>query len=70
MLQPQLEMKYFVLKPRSKHENDLYAKASQKAMQKYAKVIRDINEDFANEIYEWVSREKEITKSMFGKEKV
>ena len=39
-----LRMKYFVLKPRG---NDLYAKASRKAMYSYADEIMDKNRELA-----------------------
>ena len=53
-----LMMKYFVLKPKSKRKNDLYAKASRKAMQAYAKVIEKDNPVFSKELLEWVSIEE------------
>lgn len=49
-----LEMKYFVLKPRG---TDIYAKASRRAMSHYASEIRETNPDFAEQIREWVARE-------------
>ena len=53
-----LIMKYFVLKPRSSKKNDLYAKASRKAMQAYAKVIEKENPALSAELLEWASVEE------------
>lgn len=55
-----LEMKYFVLKPRAKHRDDVFARASQRAMQTYADYIRSsggVELSLANELHEWANRE-------------
>ena len=49
-----LILKYFVLKPKG---NDIYAVASRKAMQTYAKIIESVNPEFANDLYSWIGRE-------------
>lgn len=65
---PGLEMKYFVLKPRSKSFNDLYAHASREAMKAYAEIIRYSNEILANELIKWCDREyKKERKGIFKK---
>ena len=52
-----LEMKYFVLKPRSKSCCDLYAKASRIAIEAYAKAIRDFNPKLSFELSNWANKE-------------
>lgn len=49
-----LEMKYFVLKPKGYNP---YAKASRKAMLRYAEEIRIENPTLAKELKDWVLRE-------------
>ena len=57
-------MKYFVLKPEG---DDVYAKASRKAMRAYAWMLKGEdadsnntdNEDFADELLAWADREYE-----------
>lgn len=49
-----LEMKYFVLRPRSKAANDTYAIASRAAMNEYARVIKTTNPDLSEELKLWV----------------
>jgi hypothetical protein len=50
-----LEMKYFVLKPRSKTLNDYFAHASRQAILTYANFIN--NEELAKELRDWVAEE-------------
>ena len=52
-----LEMKYFVLKPKSKNVSDPYAKASRIALEAYAKAIRDINPILSYELSSWANKE-------------
>jgi len=52
-----LDMKYFVLKPRSKHAADRYAQASRKAMRAYANHIRKVDEQLSNELLAWAQKE-------------
>ena len=52
-----LEMKYFVLKPKSKNVNDLYAEASRLAMKAYAKKIEIINPKMSLELSNWANKE-------------
>ena len=54
-----LDMKYFVLKPRSKHVGDRHAAASRKAMRAYANHIRRIDEQMANELIAWAQKESD-----------
>lgn len=56
-----LFMKYFVLKPRSNSIDDPYAHASRMAMLAYAKYIKKINADLANELIKWADREVDKT---------
>jgi hypothetical protein len=54
-----LHMKYFVLKPRAKARNDVFARASQVAMQAYADHLEaeGADEDFARELGRWSVQE-------------
>ena len=52
-----LEMKYFVLKPKSKDHDDLYAHASREAMRAYAEAIQGENPDLAQELRDWILSE-------------
>lgn len=52
-----LQMKYFVLKPRSKQPGDVYAEASRKAMRAYANHIQGINPAFAEDLRRWANDE-------------
>lgn len=56
-----LEMKYFVLKPRSKEPDDDYAHASRQAIKEYARCIESVNPDLAMELLDW--RAAEIIKT-------
>lgn len=47
-------MKYFVLKPRG---TDIYARASRRAMLVYAEMIEEENQDFAQDLRDWVGTE-------------
>jgi hypothetical protein len=49
-----LQMKYFVLKPSG---DNVYAKASRKAMQAYAEAVKKEAPEFAQELFEWVGNE-------------
>jgi len=49
-----LQMKYFVLKPRG---DDLYAKASRRAMRSYASVMQHDNPVLCNQLREWADSE-------------
>lgn len=49
-----LVMKYFVLKPAGDHA---YAKASRKAMETYAREIREENPELHFQLTEWIERE-------------
>ena len=51
-----LEMKYFVLKPRG---HDVYAEASRAAMRTYANYMADVDNDFSNSLWEWVTIEED-----------
>lgn len=53
-----LEMKYFVLMPRSKIANDVFAHASRAAMLTFAVHIDAVDPAFGNYITDWVQREK------------
>lgn len=52
-----LEMKYFVLKPRAKTENDPSALASQGALYHYADMIEEYDSELAAELRSWAGRE-------------
>lgn len=53
-----LEMRYFVIKPKSKYLGDPYATASRMAMAKYAECIRTVDPFLADSLEEWVAREQ------------
>lgn len=52
-----LGMKYFVLNPKSKTKDDMYAQASRRAMVAYADGIKEVNERLAADLYDWAARE-------------
>ena len=52
-----LQMKYFVLKPRSKKAGDKYAMAARVAMRAYAEAIRDTDPELAEELWAWTNKE-------------
>ena len=54
-----LEMKYFVLKPRSKSHGDRYALASREAISAYAHSIHDVDPELAHELLKWIDRESD-----------
>jgi hypothetical protein len=54
-----LEMKYFVLKPRSRSAGDPYARASRIAMLSYAASIRKENPDLSHQLEAWATDEDE-----------
>ena len=55
-----LEMKYFVLKPRAKSKEDVFAIASQKAMFEYARTIQKVDAELAQKIRAWAREEYAI----------
>lgn len=59
-----LQMKYFVLKPRSKYKDDPYAHASRAAMAVYASWISKTNPQFAEDLLEWVTKESMLHDEM------
>jgi len=54
-----LDMKYFVLKPRSNKKGDRYAAASRKAMIAYAKHIKKTDEQMSGQLLIWAEKESE-----------
>lgn len=52
-----LEMKYFVLKPKSKKVGDKYAMAARVAMRAYAEAIRETDPELAEELWAWTNKE-------------
>uniref|UniRef100_A0A6H1ZHN1 Uncharacterized protein n=1 Tax=viral metagenome TaxID=1070528 RepID=A0A6H1ZHN1_9ZZZZ len=50
-----LKMKYFVLKPKG---DDIYARASRRAMEEYAKVVFSTNPDLARDLLGWADGEE------------
>ena len=59
-----LEMKYFVLNPRSKKKHDHFAFASRKAMITYASYINSEDQELGKELFEWAERERIRQKDM------
>lgn len=52
-----LEMKYFILKPRSKFRDDPWAKASRAAMKVFADEIKKTDPDCSEDLGYWIRRE-------------
>jgi hypothetical protein len=53
----ELKMKYFVLNPKSKSKDDVYAAASREAMRNYAINIRHINLELSQDLLDWADAE-------------
>jgi hypothetical protein len=53
-------LKYFILRPRYKYEDDLHAKASCIAMRAYAAVIGKENKKLSSDLVAWVDKEEKI----------
>lgn len=53
-----LELKYFVLKPKSKFKCDMYAYASRMAMRTYAEEIEETDHTLAQDLLEWANIER------------
>lgn len=56
-----LVMKYFVLKPEGKDDND-YAFASRMAMRAYATNIKHTNPQLAKDLHSWIDRIEQALK--------
>jgi hypothetical protein len=56
-----LFMKYFVANPKSKTQDDIYAKASRNAMREYADTIRKDDPGFADELVKWADQEEQLS---------
>lgn len=54
-----LQMKYFVIKPKSKEPNDPYARAARMAMRTYAEWIEEFNLSMATSLREWAESEED-----------
>ena len=54
-----LEMKYFVLKPRSKSPGDRYALAAREGMRAYALTIHETDPELCHELLKWIDREED-----------
>lgn len=59
-----LDVKYFVLKPRSKTKDDPHAIASRKAMNAYARSIYHHDPILCEQIHEWTQREKDLADAL------
>jgi len=59
-----LEMKYFILKPRSKWYDDPNARASRQAMRAYADSIDFCDAELSAELREWARQEDELSIAM------
>lgn len=60
-----LEMKYFVLKPRSKRLGDAYARASREALRAYAKSVADSDLELAEALWDWAREEAKYENDRF-----
>ena len=58
-MKDRLYQKYFVLKPEAKHSQDIYAMASQRAMDAYAECLREHDKGsiLAKELTDWAAYE-------------
>jgi len=62
-----LEMKYFVLKPRARGNNDHYAHASREAIKAYAETIESIDPELARDVRAWrIAERNRMTDIMRG----
>ena len=52
-----IELKYFVLKPKSKTADDVYAMASRNAIRVYADTIEEENYELAFDLRQWANKE-------------
>jgi len=59
-----IEMKYFILKPKSKSVDDKYAQASRHAMKAYSNFIYAQDPALAKELYDWQKKEQCIEDAM------
>ena len=59
-----LYMKYFVLKPRSKHPKDHFAYASREAMKRFAQMIRLEEPELHRGLLDWVKEEEDRIKDL------
>jgi hypothetical protein len=50
-----LKLKYFVLRPEPKSKNDIYARASIKAMRIYAEEIKNYDSKFYCDLKQWIN---------------
>ena len=64
-----LEMKYFVLNPKSKVAGDPYAAASRKGMRFYSNMIRKENPELADGLDVWVDKETKAEFSLYEEDK-
>ena len=55
---PSLELKYFVLKPKAKGNDDMWARASQEAIKTFSDYIRASEPLFADQLLFWAEKEK------------
>lgn len=60
-------MKYFVLKPHSKHAKDPWGNASRVAMRAFARSIEKFDPDTATDLFAWAEREEELARNLGGK---
>ena len=63
-----LLMKYFVLKPENKDDDDDHAFASRMAMRAYAANIKYTNPQLAKDLHSWIDRIEQALKGINGKE--
>jgi hypothetical protein len=63
-----LNLKYFVLKPKSKYPDDPYAHASRCALLTFAIHIDKTNPDMARELRIWVEEESRLENALVGEQ--
>ena len=56
--------KYFVIKPRSKRPNDVYARAARLAMMAFSKEIGPVDPDLAKSLRLWAVKEQQLESAL------
>lgn len=60
-----LELKYWVLKPKSKSVDDHFAMASRESMRLFAELIDPYDQELAESLIEWADCEEENMRELY-----
>jgi len=60
-----MKLKYFILEPKSKGKDDIYAEASRDALEAFAWLIRDKNPKLSRRLLSWSASETIAHNKMF-----